>query len=175
MDDTTAEPINDGNHVGRTPRWVSCYHAAVILLAIAVAFLLHHQWVSQDELRKQYYALIFGCLGGAVTASRYVVHAVRHGEYDRRRLLWQILTPVYSAVLAWMGVITIRGGLLTLSTAPTTAEPQYTYFIMGFSFLVGFGTESFVKRLIMAAESLFGERGDLDADQRKLPGGKAKT
>jgi len=106
--------------------------------------------------------LAFGALGGAMLSSRYVIYAIRHSAYDARRLPWQVLAPVHSAVLAGIGSAAVQGGLITISTSWQAAEPQYTLFLISFAFLVGFASEPFVKRLIMAAESLFGESGELN-------------
>jgi hypothetical protein len=142
---------------------ISAYHVLLLSALVCIAFYLQffRSGVS-GELQKQCFALIFGGLAGTLAASRYVVYAVRHSEYDPNRILWQVLTPLYSAILAWIGMLIVRGGLVTLANTPGPAEPQYTFFVIGFSFLVGFASESFVKKLIVAAESLFGERGDLD-------------
>jgi|GEM_PF-2421879 len=116
----------------------------------------------QHERRDLCLALLCGAVGGAIMASRYVVHAVRSRTYDKNRFLWQLTTPIHSGILAPIGIILVKAGILTLTASGVTQEPQYTYFIIGVSFVVGFSSESFVKRLIVAAESLFGERGDLE-------------
>jgi hypothetical protein len=142
---------------------ISAYHVLLLAGLVCGAFYLQFfRGSASDELKKQCFALIFGALAGTLAASRYVVYAVRHREYDPNRILWQLLTPLYSGILAWIGMLIVRGGLVTLTNTAGPAEPQYTFFVMGFSFLVGFASESFVKKLIVAAESLFGERGDLD-------------
>lgn len=142
---------------------VSLYHLLILIGAVITTFWCEAIFgIEAKERVQQGYALAFGALGGAFAASRYVVYSVRHNIYDRKRLLWQILTPIYSAVLAWVGVIALGGGILILAASPNPAEPRFTFFIMGFAFLVGFASESFSKRLIMAAQTLFGEHGDLE-------------
>jgi hypothetical protein len=54
--------------------------------------------------------------------------------------------------------IAIAGGILILASSPNPIEPQYTFFIMGFAFLVGLASESFSHKMIMAARTLFGEQ-----------------
>lgn len=150
-------------HTPKAACLVSFYHFVILALAVGGTFWFETRFgIDSKERVKQVYALFFGGLGGAFAASRYVVYSVRHNIYDRKRLLWQILTPLYSAVLAWVGVITLGGGILILAASPNPAEPQFTFFIMGFAFLVGFASESFSKRLIMAAQTLFGEHGGLE-------------
>ena len=142
---------------------VSVYHFVILTVAVVGTFSLEKCCgIDSQERVKQAYALMFGGLGGTFAASRYVILSVRHNAYERRRLLWQLLTPIYSAVLAWVGVITLAGGILILASSPKPSEPQFTFFVMGFSFLVGFASESFSKRLIMAAQTLFGEHAGLD-------------
>jgi hypothetical protein len=116
--------------------------------------------IDNSAILKQWYGLIFGGLGGTVVALRWVIYSVRHGIYDPKRLLWQLWTPLYSAVLAWVGVIAIAGGILVLGSAPKPVEPQFTFFIMTFSFLAGFASEVFSQRLMMAARTLFGENNE---------------
>ena len=117
--------------------------------------------IAGSGMNQAWAALCSGAAGGAMISSRYVVYAIRHGVYDARRLPWQILTPLHSAVLALVALGLVKAGLITITSSWGAQEPQYTMFLLTFSFLVGFAGESFVKRLIMAAESLFGERGDL--------------
>ncbi len=147
-----------------SPAWkVTAYHLVILLGAVLATFLLEWRFgIDSKERTKQTYALLFGALGGTFAASRYVVLSVRHNTYDPKRVLWQVLTPIYSAVLAWVGVIALAGGILILAQSPNPAEPQFTFFIMGFAFLVGFASESFSKRLIMAAQTLFGEHNGLE-------------
>jgi hypothetical protein len=102
------------------------------------------------------FALCFGMIGSALNASRYVVLAVRHKRYDSSRILWQILTPLHGGVLAVVAVYVVIGGLFSVVQAAAVNQ-QYGYFIGGFSFLVGFSSELFVKRLMAATEALFGE------------------
>jgi len=144
------------------PYGVTLYHV-VIFIAVGLVLLgLHKGWIFADDgLKRAVHSLCFGSLGGTLMASRYVVYAVRHRNYDRARILWQLLTPLHSAILAAISILAIRAGLITLTNAASPSEPQYTWFVMAFSFVVGMASEAFVKRLIMASESLFGERGDL--------------
>jgi len=147
-----------------SPAWkVTGYHLVILLGSVLLTFILEWKFgIDWKERIKQGYALLFGGLGGTFAASRYVVLSVRHNTYDPRRVLWQILTPLYTAVLGWVGVIALAGGILILAQSPNPAEPQFTFFIMGFAFLVGFASESFSKRLIMAAQTLFGEHSGLE-------------
>jgi hypothetical protein len=146
---------------GSLPYLVTVYHIVVI---VAVAAAASSIVIVNDPnwLRACEYGALFGGLGGTLTASRYVVSAMRHDEYDRKRALWQLLTPIHAAVLAAVAVLAVEGGLLTLAGHGDRTEPQYTKFIMAFSFVVGLVSEVFVKRLIMAGEALFGGRGDID-------------
>lgn len=146
------------NAIPRGAWWVSCLYILILVAGVALAFEVEHLCgIDRSAMLNQAYGLIFGGLGGTIVALRWVIYSVRHGRYDPRRLLWQLWTPLYSAVLAWVGVIAIGGGILVLGTAPKLVEPQFTYFIMTFSFLAGFASEVFSQRLMMAARTLFGE------------------
>jgi hypothetical protein len=167
-------PIGGKGFGPPTPFYVSAYHMLVVVIVILIALCLEKRFVPSIEWYHQIYALLGGGLGGTVTASRWVVLAVRHGEYDPRRLLWQLLTPIYSGALGWVGIIAIRGGLLTLSESPSTKEPNFTYFVIAFSFLVGFASEAFLKRLILAAQTLFGEHRE-DVKEIEAEAGRDET
>lgn len=128
-------------------------------------------WMDPDSARKLGLAVLFGAIGGTLIASRYVVSAVKRGTYYPQRILWQLTTPIHSAILAGVGFFIIRGGLLTLSSSPSVQEPEYTSFVIGFSFLVGLASESFIQRLIKTAETLFGEENKEGKEDRQ--GGEA--
>ncbi len=144
--------------------FVTAYHVALFVVMGVSLYYLYEQdgGLKEGGLKECLTSLVFGALGGTMMACRYVVYAVRHNRYGHHLLLWQIMTPIFSAVLAPIGMIAVRAGMLTLTNTPELSEPRYTYFLMIFSFLVGFCSESFIKRLIMAFEALLGERGDLD-------------
>jgi hypothetical protein len=155
---------------------VTLYHVGIFIVIGLLLLSLHKHWISADDgLKKAIQSLCFGALGGTLMASRYVVYAVRHRNYDTKRLLWQLLTPIHSAILAAVSIVAVRAGLITLTNASAPTEPQYTWFVMAFSFLVGIASEAFVKRLIMASESLFGERGDLEAESGEDQDRKKKS
>jgi hypothetical protein len=143
-----------------TPILVSVYHCSVIAVTVGIIASPYGKIAaeaSSDWRIKLLLVAGMGAVGGALNASRRVIIAVRYRAYLRSRVLWQILTPVHSAVLACVGYLAIEGGLLSLANTGQRAEPRYTYFVMAFSFLVGFVSEVFVKRLIAAADALFGE------------------
>jgi hypothetical protein len=143
------------------PYVVTLVHLLLIMSAGYIAVMTVCNWTTADvEFGIFVSSATFGVVGGTVTASRYVVYAVRHREYDRNRILWQLMTPVYSAVLAWIGTLAVRAGMLTLTSAGQ--QKERLSFVPVFSFFVGLASESFIKRLIASAEALFGERGDLE-------------
>jgi hypothetical protein len=112
-------------------------------------------------------ASLFGGIGSTLHASRYVVLAVRHRKYDPQRILWQLLSPIHGAILAVVAIYLLSGGLLSLARTPSPGD-AYAYFVGGFSFIVGFSSEVFVKRLIRATEALFGEKhDDIEEDKRQ--------
>ncbi|MBZ5530640.1 MAG: hypothetical protein LAO20_04345 [Acidobacteriia bacterium] len=175
-----ATPKRSAPDGGRVPYVVSMYHLLILGSVIFLALKFQHHAIPSDDWFDEIYALLGGGLGGTVTASRWVVWAVRHGEYDARRLLWQLSTPVYSAALAWIGLVATRGGLLVVSNSAPTKEPNFTYFVLAFSFLVGFASEAFLKRLILAAQTLFGEHReesrqiDLEGDRDRIESSRTK-
>lgn len=166
--DITPLPPLDYSEDKKHANWISAYHVLLLIISALVLLGINQKWISpNEELQRVLLSICFGVMGGTLTASRYVIYAIRHRRYDKGRTLWQLLTPLHSALLAAISMIAVRGGLITLSTGTATKEPEYSYFVMAFCFLVGLSSESFVKRLIMAAESLFGERGDLNEETKK--------
>lgn len=143
----------------RTAILVSIYHVAIFIFSGTCILLAGYSNGLLTRYMTLVFVLGFGAIGGTLNASRYVVMAVRHGQYDNRRVLWQTLTPMHAAILAGVGFVVIQGGIIALT--PGIDDPKtYKYFLMGVSFLIGFSSELFIKRLIKASESLFGESGD---------------
>ena len=115
--------------------------------------------------RLYYLVILCGILGATLTASRYVVQAIRRKSYDLYRLPWQLLTPVHGGILAIIALFVVQAGLVVLGAG--SPKPTRTLLFFGaLSFLVGFAAESFVKALIRAAEGLFNEKHDFpDTDK----------
>jgi hypothetical protein len=163
----TNDPPSSESDIGtnsgpKMPYYVTGYHVGMLVLAAVITLLTYQGKITGDDaLKKALYTVCFGAAGGLLTASRYVVYSVRHSIYDPRRLLWQLVSPIHSAILAGVFIVTVKGGLFALGQPLAPEEPKHTLAIMGFSFFVGLASESFVKKLIVAIEALFGERGDL--------------
>jgi len=140
-------------------RLVSCAAEGIVATPPASPAAVNPAECHTNALLVLLFALCFGMIGSTLNASRYVVLAVRRRRYDCHRILWQILTPLHGGVLAIVAVYVVVGGLFSLVQG-TNVDREYGYFIGGFSFLVGFSSELFVKRLIAATEALFGEAGN---------------
>lgn len=144
------------------PYAVSAYHVACMVGSLAVSWRVgvaaEHSIVHDTVV----YSLCAGLLGGTLHSSRFVVYAVRHRTYDPNRCLWQILTPIHSAIFSLIALGILLGGLVPLAKdVGGVNEPRFALFVIGFSFMIGFASEVFVKRLIKATEALLGEHGDL--------------
>jgi hypothetical protein len=100
----------------------------VVVFVILVALCLEKRFIPSVEWYHQIYAMLGGGLGGTMTASRWVVLAVRHGEYDTRRVLWQVLTPIYSGALVLWSQSPNRPTL----TGPTRTLPLHGLKMQGF-------------------------------------------
>ena len=145
--------------MGNTPRHaiiVSVYHLVIFVVSGALTILAwnriwifgHHEFLILS--------LSFGALGGSLRASREVVRAVKGNVYKPELLLWQVLTPIQGAVLAAVGYVLIKGGLLSLTAGIKNVE-TFRYFVMGVSFFIGFASELFIKQLYRSAAALFGD------------------
>lgn len=149
--------------VSRLACCVLAFHLAILLVIGIVLLLVHWGLCGNDTvLREAIWALCFGGLGGTLAAARTVVRAIRHDDYDPKRAPWQITTPIFSCVFAGVSMVFLKAGVISLTPGAKPAEPQYSWFLMVYSFVVGFATELFVKRLIKAAESLLGETGGIE-------------
>jgi hypothetical protein len=157
--------------VPRRAIWVSCWHLIVIALSGLVLWYFNGVYEVKGGYKIALYSISFGALGGTLVSSRYVIYAVRHESYDPKRVLWQTLTPIHSAVFASVAVVLVQGSILSLyASVPDYGSDRFMFFVMGFSFVVGFASEIFVKRLIDAAESFLGEEGGIqDVTREDLP------
>lgn len=155
----------------KVPVLVSAYHLVIVVLTIC-AIISPFGDIQPNRDWREILLLVaaMGATGGALNASRRVVLAVRYRKYYMSRLLWQLLTPVHSALLAAVAFLAIEGGLLSLARTAERAEPKYTLFVMAAAFFVGFVSEVFVKRLIAAADALFGEAGNAKASDPERDG-----
>jgi hypothetical protein len=138
---------------------VSLYHVAIFGIGIIGVCKIMESTIAMSFSDDVLLSGLFGMIGATLTASRYVVIAVRHGRYEPRRILWQVLTPIQGGVLAIAGMIMVEGGIISLGGDSTNIS-KHVYFILSLSFLIGFSSEVFVKKLIATAETFFGEKGD---------------
>ncbi len=141
---------------------VAIYH--VLLLFISAVIITGFQYcpIMLDLPGKIPMSSFFvGMIGGTLNASRTLVKVVRDGKYDEKRILWQVLTPIHSGFLAIVAVIFLKSGFhLAIDSNGQASSISFNNFefIFVVSFLSGFSTEIFIKKLIGASESLFGEK-----------------
>ncbi len=154
MEESTSSESND--ELPALSIIVSVFHILIFLICGLASLYATNESNFLHSYERLVFTLAFGAIGGTTNASRKVVRAVRHNDYKKNRLLWQILTPIHGAILACVGYIVLKGGIIALTTGAEDTG-TYKYFIMGFSFFCGFSSELFIKRLIKASESLFGE------------------
>jgi hypothetical protein len=103
-----------------------------------------------------------GVLGGTCFDIKWLYHSVAKQIWNADRLLWRLLTPVISGVLATAIVLLVVSGLLGLFD-PAIVE-NYTATI-SISFLVGYFSDTALAKLAEVAETIFGATKD---------GGKSK-
>ncbi len=150
--------------------YISIYHVILLLIALASIFIfLYFPSYTTHNLRNPIICVSFGVIGGTLNASRYVIISVKNGNYDNKRILWQLLTPIHAGVFAIIAIILMKSGLhMTLNdNIKMTNNSKYVEFISIVSFLAGFTTEIFIKRLISASESLFGEKKTINEKNNK--------
>jgi hypothetical protein len=157
--------------IAKSVKWVSIYHVTLLVIAswisIAVIYpsccMPHALPTCFIKLKNPILCVAFGLIGGTLNASRQVIKAVKEDDYQMNRRLWQILTPIHSGIFAVVSIVFIKSGMnmATGSASNLAKGPSYLYFITITSFLVGFSTELFIKRLISATEALFGEKNNI--------------
>lgn len=140
---------------------VCTFHVLLMVCSGILVVLAYKQIDPIAQFTTLVYVLAFGGIGGTLNASRYVVKSLRYGTYEVRRVPWQILTPLHGAVLAGIGFAVIKGGIISM-TQGIKDPATYSFFTMGVSFLIGFSSELFIKRLILASEALFGESHNIE-------------
>lgn len=134
--------------------FVCLYHSVIMIGSILILILMPPFDGNVSFPTGVALAAGSGAFASALTASRYVVLAVREQKYDVNRLPWQILTPLHGAALAVAGSFIYHGPFDLENAANAGSDPQS---IIVVSFLIGFAAEIFVKRLIAVAEAFFGE------------------
>ena len=138
---------------------VLVYLLAVMVIAAVCATVTYFRWWDVDAgFATVIHAACLGAIGGSLRSSREVIRAVRYNDYLKERVLWQLFTPLHSPFFAVVGVIMIKAGILSFTHGLKGDGNVYTFVIMSLSFLIGFSSELFIKKLIQTSESFFGEK-----------------
>lgn len=97
--------------------------------------------------------VLAGAIGGATSALKWLYHTVAKKRWHRDRVIWRLLVPILSAVLALFFGLMISSGLL-----PFIREPMLMNFLggAGFGFFVGLFSDNVLASLQRLAHRVFG-------------------
>ncbi len=130
------------------------------VLIIFVRFDLFGLLAIPSSVKKLSYAWIGGTLGGTLFTTKWLYHSVARNLWNQDRFLWRIFTPHVSGALAFSFILLISSGIVSLFS-PEAMEKNSAVF--GFSFLIGYFSDSAIAKLTEIANTLFG------ATQKELP------
>jgi hypothetical protein len=110
-----------------------------------------------------------GTLGGVLFALKWLYHVVARGWWHLDRRLWRWFTPHISGGLAFCMLALISSGGVRIFNQNATRSMSL---VVGFSFLVGYFSDSAIAKLTEVAETLFGtvrakEKHDPDTEPPK--------
>jgi hypothetical protein len=99
------------------------------------------------------YAWLGGLFGGNLFSMKWLYHSVAHSIWNRDRRLWRLMAPHASAGIAFVFVCIVRSRLFVVFNPDALNDPAAT---VGFSFLVGYFSDTALAKLADIAYSLFG-------------------
>lgn len=101
------------------------------------------------------YAAFGGLLGGCLFSMKWLYHSIAKGSWHEDRRYWRVLTPLISSGLSFGMFSLAYSGLLPLVDEEAISRGRV---VVGFSFLVGYFSDSALASLARLAEKLFGDK-----------------
>lgn len=98
-------------------------------------------------------AWVGGTLGGCCFGIKWLYHSVAMEIWIQDRLLWRLLTPHLSGVVALFMVLLISSGLIQIFDKSFAERPIGT---VAFGFLVGYFSDKALAKMAEVADTLFG-------------------
>lgn len=106
-----------------------------------------------DVVLKYALAWLGGTLGGVLFDLKWLYHSVARQKWHMDRRLWRVFTPHISGGLAFSAIALIESNVLQVFD-PRVVGRSVT--VVGFSFLVGYFSDSAIAKLGEVADTLFG-------------------
>ena len=126
---------------------------AIAVLIVCTRFDFFGLLTIPSSIKKFTYAWIGGTLGGTLFSTKWLYHSVARNLWNQDRFLWRIFTPHISGALAFSFILLISSGIISLFS-PAAMERNNAVF--GFSFLIGYFSDSAIAKLTEIANTLFG-------------------
>jgi hypothetical protein len=107
-----------------------------------------------------------GACGGFAFALKWLYHSVAYGWWNCDRLVWRLVVPVLSAILALFTALMIGSGLIPLFNAKIAEGPR-----MGaaYGFFVGFFSDNLLAALQRLADQTLGTLGRVEGKHGRRP------
>jgi hypothetical protein len=94
-----------------------------------------------------------GTLGGTLFAVKWLYHSVARQLWHMDRRLWRLFTPHISGGLSFGVTALVASGVIRIFDSRATESHSL---VVGFSFLVGYFSDSAIAKLYEVAETIFG-------------------
>lgn len=109
---------------------------------------------------------ISGASGGFAFALKWLYHGVAYGKWHRDRLIWRLVVPILSAVLALFTALMIGSGIVPFFNASLTEAPRGG---AAFGFFVGFFSDNLLAALQRLADQALGTLGRVEEKPNPPP------
>jgi len=126
---------------------------AIAVMIVCIRFDFFGLLAIPPSIKKLTYAWIGGTLGGTLFSTKWLYHSVARNLWNQDRFLWRIFTPHISGALAFSFILLISSGIISLFS-PAAMEKNNAVF--GFSFLIGYFSDSAIAKLTEIANTIFG-------------------
>ncbi len=133
------------------------YLGGIFLLDIVLIFYLATDCLTSicdnESLKIYGLAWLGGTLGGTLFSIKWLYHSVARNLWNFDRRLWRIFTPHISGALAFMMVILVSSGIVSVFDEDSIYNARTT---LGFGFLVGYFSDTAIGKLSEVAATFFG-------------------
>lgn len=107
-----------------------------------------------------------GASGGFAFALKWHYHGVAYGKWHRDRLIWRLIVPLLSGVLALFTALMIGSGFIPIFSAKITEVPRIG---AAYGFFVGFFSDNMLAALQRLADQTLGTLGRVEERQTRQP------
>jgi hypothetical protein len=94
-----------------------------------------------------------GVCGGGCFALKWLYHGVAYGKWHRDRIVWRLVVPVLSGVIALFTGLMVASGFLPILNKTVLEGPKIG---AAFGFFIGFFSDNLIAGLQRLANQFFG-------------------